>query len=205
MYKGSDTFTENKLAEYDLAICRAFAYKLQSHTSDRNFKKIPYAFPATPSLPSLHNIRSRVATLSGIEPEIYHCCVNSCVCYVGAHDSLDKCPFCKEPRYRADGRPRKTFAYIPLIPRLRSFFTNSNLAEKMQYRHQYITGQLGESSSEPNKVKDVFDGKDYKELIGKNVIVGDETLQHKYFDDKRDIAFGLSTDGFGPFKRRTHT
>ncbi|THU77484.1 hypothetical protein K435DRAFT_585614, partial [Dendrothele bispora CBS 962.96] len=78
--------------------------------------------------------------------------------------------------------------YIPIIPRLRSFFTNSNLAEKMQYRHRFITGQLGESSSEPDKVKDVFDGKNYKELIGENVIVGDETFQHKYFDNKRDIA-----------------
>ncbi|KAL0058125.1 hypothetical protein AAF712_015208 [Marasmius tenuissimus] len=36
---------ENKLSALDLAICRAFSYKLQSHTTDANFRKLPFAFP----------------------------------------------------------------------------------------------------------------------------------------------------------------
>ncbi|THU76277.1 hypothetical protein K435DRAFT_623497, partial [Dendrothele bispora CBS 962.96] len=194
-----------KLAEYDLRICRAFSYKLQTHTTDQAFKKIPHAFPSEPPLPSIKQIRSRVATLSGIEPEIYHCCINSCVCYVGAHESLDSCPFCHEPRYHGNGKPRKTFVYIPVIPRLQAFAMNHQVADKMQYRAHFVSGELGESSSEADVVKDVFDGEEYKKLSGDNVIVGERTLSHKYFSDHRDVALGLSTDGFGPFKRRKHT
>ncbi|THU76249.1 hypothetical protein K435DRAFT_600544, partial [Dendrothele bispora CBS 962.96] len=190
----------------DLAICRAFAYKVQTHTSDDAFKKIPYAFPSETPLPSLKKIRSRVATLSGIEPEIYHCCVNSCVCYVGAHESLEACPFCHERRYHQDRKPRKTFIYIPIIPRLRAFAINQQMAERMQYRDRFVTGKLpGEESSEPEVVKDVFDGEGYRGLLGEKVVVGDHTLPHTYFSDHRDVALGLSTDGFGPFKKRKHT
>jgi hypothetical protein len=35
--------------------------------------------------------------------------------------------------------------------------------------------------------------------------VGDERLPFWFFSDPRDIALGLSTDGFGPFKHRTKT
>ncbi|THU75862.1 hypothetical protein K435DRAFT_813955 [Dendrothele bispora CBS 962.96] len=59
---------QNKLAAYDLSICRAFSYKVQTHTTDRNFKKLPYAFPTETPLPSLKSIRSRVVTLLQTEP-----------------------------------------------------------------------------------------------------------------------------------------
>src|ERR1700742_4076384 len=35
--------------------------------------------------------------------------------------------------------------------------------------------------------------------------VADETLPFCHFSDNRNIALGLSTDGFGPFKRRNKT
>ena len=35
--------------------------------------------------------------------------------------------------------------------------------------------------------------------------IGDEELPMWFFSDPRDIALGLSTDGFGPFKKRTKT
>ncbi|KAF5343667.1 hypothetical protein D9758_014703 [Tetrapyrgos nigripes] len=53
--------------EYDLDICRAYAYKLTTHTTDRAFAKTPYAFPRHSSqlpLPKLDGIRSRVSALT---------------------------------------------------------------------------------------------------------------------------------------------
>ncbi|KAJ4467643.1 hypothetical protein C8J55DRAFT_411418, partial [Lentinula edodes] len=189
-----------KLSAYDLAICRAFSYKLQSHTTDANFRKLPYAFPTTTPLPSLDKIRSRIAFLSGVEPEIYHCCINSCICYTGSHESRERCPFCDEPRYDIGRRPRKTFVYIPVIPRLKAFAMNPVTAKKMQYRHEFT-----QESGKSNSTKDVFDGDEYKSLCNENVMVGDHTHSYHYFHDHRDVALGLSTDGFGPFKRRKHT
>ncbi|KAK0433588.1 uncharacterized protein EV420DRAFT_1238407, partial [Desarmillaria tabescens] len=93
------------LTELDHVICRAFAYKVSSHTTDKDFAKLPYAFPTNPPTPSLHKVRSRVVFLSGLTPEFYDCCPNSCCCYTGAYDKLKECPYCREKRYRADGKP----------------------------------------------------------------------------------------------------
>ncbi|KAG6805646.1 hypothetical protein H0H92_014619, partial [Tricholoma furcatifolium] len=54
---------EDKLSAYDRAICRAFSYKVHSHTTDHDFADIPFAFCQDPPLPKLGQIRSRVAFL----------------------------------------------------------------------------------------------------------------------------------------------
>ncbi|KAJ7468889.1 hypothetical protein B0H11DRAFT_1402925 [Mycena galericulata] len=133
-YEAEAAAIANKLSQYDLAICRAFAYKVKSHTTDKAFKMIPHAFPQTPPLPKLDALRSRINFLAGFKPEIYDCCTNSCLCYVGPHKDLDRCTYCDEPRWRANGKPRKKFTYIPLIPRLVAFAANRDLAEKHKYR-----------------------------------------------------------------------
>ncbi|KAK0458723.1 uncharacterized protein EV420DRAFT_1235924, partial [Desarmillaria tabescens] len=144
------------------------------------------------------SIHSRVAFLAGFEPEIYNCCPNSCVCYVGAHEKWMECPFCQEPWYHADGKAHKKFTYIPLIPCLRAFAMNQKMAESMQYHakgHQHKPGQ----------VEDVFDGTVYCQLLRQLVQVGEWIYHYRYFGDWRDIALCLSTDGFGPFKHHKHT
>ena len=66
-------------------------------------------------------------------------------------------------------------------------------------------GYRGEFVSEEHIVKDIFDGENYKRLKQENVTIGGVRQTHKFFSDKRDIALGLSLDGFCPFKRRKHT
>jgi len=57
----------------------------------------------------------------------------------------------------------------------------------------------------PGKTRDVFDGKKYCKLRSKPVKLNGKTYPHKYFEDACDIALGLSTDGFAPFKKRKNT
>ena len=186
-----------KLDDYDKAICRAFAYKLITHTTDAAYKKMPFAFKTDPPLPTLHNLRSRVTFLSGFKPEFYDCCSNSCCCFVGPHADLQKCPFCNEDRFRPDGKPRKRFTYIPIIPRLKAFALNSKLAMIMKYRSLY--------KSIPGIIADVFDGSHYATLRKTKVQVDHKVFDHTYFLDPRDIALGLSSDGFAPFNKRKST
>lgn len=189
------------MVAYDRAICRAFAYKLKSHTSDHDFQYIPYAFTSEPPLPGLSKIRSRITFLSGFKPEVYDCCPHSCCCYLGPYAELTACPFCKEDRYQSNSKkPRKRFTYIPIIPRLIAFARNKEYATKMQYRHQYCSTEAREGIS-----ADIFDGTHYKELCETHVTVNTKTLPCKYFSDPRDIALGLSTDGFAPFNKRKKT
>jgi len=151
-----------------------------------------------PPLPKIDRIRSRITFLSGIKPEIYDCCPNSCCCYTGSLRDLRECPYCNQPRYRADGKSRKKFSYIPLIPRLVAFAGNQSMATKMQYRdrdHKHM----------PGTKTDVFDGRNYQSLRRQGIELRGQRLDRKYFADGRDVALGLSTDGFAPFKRRKNT
>ncbi|KAI0797111.1 hypothetical protein C8Q75DRAFT_802765 [Abortiporus biennis] len=85
------------------------------------------------------------------------------------------------------------FIYLPIIPRLKAYLTNPKMAAAMQYHakeHEYVKGEI----------LDVMDGEVYRSLLGKKVEVdGGKKLSHTYFEDHRDIALGLSTDGFAPF------
>jgi hypothetical protein len=137
-----------------------------------------------------------VRSLARFQPVRYSCCVNSCVCFVGPYEDLTECPNCKEARFKADGKPRKYFDYLPIIPRLQAMVSNSIHAEKMRYRANH--------KHEPGVINDVFDGSHYQSLLN-TVVPVDEADPFFYFSDKRDIALGLSTDGFTPFKKRDKT
>jgi Transposase family tnp2 len=117
---------------------------------------------------------------------------------VGPHVNLTKCPYCQEARYRGDGKPRKKYIYIPIIPRLISFAGNRRIAEQMQYRAR-------DHKHTPGSVNDVFDGSHYRSLQGQHVELNGRKFSHRYFGDHRDIALGLSADGFSPFRKRKQT
>jgi hypothetical protein len=140
--------------------------------------------------------KKRVRSLAGFKPVRYGRCINSCVCFIGPYENLTECPNCKEARYRANGKPRKYFDYLPVIPRLQAMSANATHAKKMRYRAEYV--------HEPGVIKDVFDGSHYQTLL-KTVVPAGESNPFFYFSDERDIALGLSTDGFGPFKKRKQT
>ena len=168
---------------------------MEDHLSDRTFNRLAKAFPNS-NQDSLKTVKKRVQSLAGFHPVRYSCCINSCVCFVGPYEDLTECPNCKEARFKANGEPRKCFDYIPIIPRLQAMSANSIHAKKMRYRANYV--------HEPGTIKDVFDGSHYRSLIN-TIVPGDEGNPFFYFSDERDIALGLSTDGFAPFKRRDRT
>jgi hypothetical protein len=93
--------------------------------------------------------------------------------------------------------PAAYFEYFPLIPRLRAMVASPHFAMKMQYRSKH--------KHDPTNMTDVFDGSHYQHLRKTRVSVDNTMLPTYFFSDPRDIALGLSTDGFGPFKRRNKT
>jgi len=71
------------------------------------------------------------------------------------------------------------------------------MIKRMQYRGKFI--------SDADIIKDLFDGENYQRLKEEYVTIGGVPQPHKFFSDPRDIALGLSLDGFCPFKRRSQT
>src|ERR1700733_177505 len=184
-----------------MSILRAYTFKVDGHVTDKAFAKIPFAFPKEP-VPLAKVCRTRLQVLSGFKPVRYDCCINSCCCFAGEHKDCMNCPYWGQDRYLIDRsgkkKARKDFNYLPLIPRLVAMQTNSTKAVELRYR-------AFEHTHTPNKTTDVFDSHIYRRLLGKKVMINGTFASHEYFSDPRDIALGLSTDGFCPFRRRKAT
>lgn len=185
---------------------------------------LPFAFPGCVDATE-DEVDSRAAFLSGISPKLYDCCPKSCCCYVGPYADSQSCFECKQPRYNANGRPRKVFTYLPLIPRLLALCRDREMATRMGYRatynqtpvrhripepacsvHHHRSGQGKRNKCYcPNAVNDVFDGKQYRALCDTPVRISGESQSYNHFSSPHDIALALSTDGFTPFKRGKQT
>ncbi|RXW22118.1 hypothetical protein EST38_g3746 [Candolleomyces aberdarensis] len=187
-----------EITDEEIAYLRHFALKIDTHMSDETFEKLEFAFPESP-FQSYKLTKARAEFLAQFKPVPYDCCVASCCCFVGPHAELDTCPYCQEPCFDSQGRPRKQFTYVPMSPRLKAFYESpsAEISKNMRYR--------GEFKSEDGIIQDFMDGSNYKQLREQHVTINDQRLPHKFFDDPRDIALGFSTDGFCPFKRRKKT
>jgi hypothetical protein len=186
-----------QLEEPDLESMRLFSYKIEEFVTDRAYSKLRFVFPGT-TIPSAKENRTRAAFLSAFKAQRFDCCINSCCCFVGPNQDLTQCPFCDEARFSVAGRARKRYTFIPLIARLIGMYRNKECALTLRYRDSYQPDPDG-------TMKDIMDGKLYQNLQKKNVVVDGQVFNHKFFSDWRDIALGLSTDGFAPFRRRKQT
>ena len=173
--------------------------KIRNNLTTSTFYQMSYIFSET-GMVNLAKTRSHVRALSRFSPVEFACCINSCICYTGQYADLDECPKCKTSRLHESGRARRTFSYMPLIPRLRALMSNPTYAARLQYRADEHA-----KTRVPGTITDIFDGIHYRSLLGERVVFGDQSLPHNYFSDHRDIALGFATDGFAPFKKQNHT
>lgn len=185
------------MSDDDMTAIRAHNFKVDTNLTGKAYNKLRNAFPSLENLMSLQQLQTRIAFLSGLKPVIYDCCKDSCCLFVGPYESLDKCPFCHQSRRNSENKPRNTFSYLPIIPRLVNLFTDAPTVEKMEYRAQY--------QNDGNSISDIFDADHYYHLRHTKVSIGEEELGHRFFSQPTDIALGISTDGFGPFKSRKQT
>ncbi|CEL58469.1 hypothetical protein RSOLAG1IB_12138 [Rhizoctonia solani AG-1 IB] len=148
-------------------------------------------------IPSIKRLRSLACTLSGFTPKRHHCCVNSCVAFIGYLGDMTTCPVCHEGRLDSSGKPRNIFTTIPLIPQLRALFACPITVEKMRHRHTY--------SNNKGTMADIFDSLRYLELCDLFVTIDGKPMPYRYFQEEHEVALGITLDGACPFKRRTNT
>jgi hypothetical protein len=181
----------------DMDVLRVFSWQVQNNLTQAAISQLPFVFPDRP-IPTWKVIMTRALHLAGIEPVFIDCCTKSCMAFTGAHEKLKKCSWCKQPRFSSSGKPRKRFCYLPLIPRLKMFSASAHFADLMRYRTR-------DHHHEPGTTSDVFDGSCYRSLLKRHVSLNGKTCKHRFFAENTDIALGLSTDGFAPFKKRSQT
>jgi hypothetical protein len=193
---GNIVWTVEELTDEELAYLRHYALKVETQMTDDTFSKLAFAFPES-TVTSWKITKARAEFLATFVPVAYDCCISSCCCFVGPNSDLMQCPYCCEPRFNSQGRARRRFTYVPLIPRLKAFYQNKEFGHSMLYRSKY--------QHDGTNFQDVMDGGNYQRLRGTHVTVDGQPRPYKYFEDPRDIALGLSTDGFCPFRKRKQT
>ena len=171
---------------------RLIAFNRQYNVSDRaNFGMRKLLSPWV-NVQSKWKQQSLLRSVSNLEYVLVECCVDSCMAFTGEYEDAHKCIWCSEPQYDEKGRPHNIFRYIPLIPRLSTFFFDPHLVELLNYRHKYEHQQ--------GVYHDIFDGSHYHKLCETYVSIGDQILGYKFFEQMTDIALGLTFDGVSLFK-----
>jgi hypothetical protein len=135
---------------------------------------------------SLYKVKKYLKEITGLVPVFYDMCENSCICYTEQYESYQNCPICDSTRLDTKGKAKKVMPYLSIKDRLNIQFNDENRASELLYRHEYITNK------EDDDLDEIFDGKIYKELVDENL-----------FNDKRDVAFIASCDGYQIFKQKT--
>ncbi|CAD6958775.1 unnamed protein product [Tilletia controversa] len=135
--------------------------------------------------------RKRAATLvkavTGLEEERWDMCVHSCKAFVGRDAGLTHCDFvrdgtvCGEPRLDASGKPRRQFVTLPVrarvSARLRAGLSFTYLSDRAQQSSQTF-------DTPHHTFQDWPDGEVHQHF-----------LRQGFYDEPRNDAFMLSTDG----------
>src|SRR6266498_1954575 len=137
---------------------------------------------------SLYKIKKYLKDITGLVPVFYDMCKNSCICYTGQYETYQNCPICESTRLDIREKAKKIMPYLSIKDRLQIQFNDRNRAKELLYCHEYIINKHNDNDD----LDDIFDGKIYKELVKENL-----------FNDKRDIAFTASCDGYQIFKQKT--
>ncbi|KAJ3536499.1 hypothetical protein NMY22_g6010 [Coprinellus aureogranulatus] len=112
------------------------------------------------------------------------------------------------PRYKdaAKKTPHKRYSYVPFGGRLASMLENEEFSKLMQYRaKEYPYDPEEDPDKVKATVKDIFDGRNFRTLQQKRVVVDGVEQPYRFFEQDTDVALGFSTDGFCPFRRRKKT
>ncbi|KZP17764.1 hypothetical protein FIBSPDRAFT_666672, partial [Athelia psychrophila] len=187
-----------QLSDKDIAVLHHFNLKISQHLTRATFEAIRLMCPES-EIKTFKATQKHATTLAAYQPILIDCCFSSCCAFTCNHATRTSCPFCGEARYNSEGNPRKQFTYSPVIPRLLTLTRNPEYRKLMQYCAEHDT------TADAEKIDDVFDGMEYHRLKSEYVTNLDGCYAHKHFDDPRDIALGLSTDGFTLFCCRKKT
>lgn len=182
---------------------KAFKLQIEIGLGTNAFEKLRFTFPELGEIPSIKALRSQMESLAGLKPKLYNICQNVCICYTGAHANATHCPYCKQPRFRPNGKdPYRQFPYLPVIPQLQALYANAETAKAMRHRSEH---HLDNAEDPLGTISDIYDASHYQSLLDKHVIVDGRRLPHRFFQYPQDVLLVKLTDGFRLFKRGNHT
>jgi len=154
---------------------------------------------------SLHNAKKLAQDLTEFVPRMVDMCPRSCIAYTGPYESLLECPYihagkgvCNEKRYRepkpASGRlnpsrglrARAQVQIHPVMATICAMFANAETASLLRHRDSCLQAAL--------HIVGTAATRKYSDFGDSQVHLMQRSDFH-LFQDPRDVAFALSTDG----------
>jgi len=148
---------------------------------------------------SLHNVQKLAIALTDFLPIKVDICPQSCIAYTGEYENMTSCPhvrdgkMCGQQRYKerkkqfAPNKPRAQMMHLPVMATIKAMFANEETSGLLRHRDKCLQQALHimATASGAHKYSDFADSKVH---------------MHHYqsmdlFQDSRDIAFAISTDG----------
>lgn len=105
-----------RLTEEEMDSIKMMTIRQFGHISVRNYERIRYSFRNKVHLLTLQVLGTRISKLSGVTPEIYDCCINTCHAFTLEYADEHICSVCGQPRFDEKGSPRQRYQFIPTIP-----------------------------------------------------------------------------------------
>ena len=165
-----------------------YAYKLHANV---------LAMASKMEILSQHHAKMLAQILTDFVPRMVDMCPRSCIAYTGVYESLKKCPYvhgkdiCNEQRYHdptSSGRliPRAQVQILPVMATIRAMFANAETGRLLCNRNSCLQAALHLVGTAATRK--------YSDFGNSQVHV----MQHNklgLFQDPRDVAFAISTDG----------
>ena len=165
-----------------------YAYKLHANV---------LAIASKMEILSQHRAKMLAQNLTEFVPRMVDMCPRSCIAYTGVYESLEKCPYvhgkeiCNERRYHdptSSGRsvPRAQVQILPVMATIRAMFANADTGRLLRNRDSCLQAALHLiGTAATRKYSDFGDSQVH--------VMHHDKLG--LFQDPRDVAFAISTDG----------
>ena len=170
-----------ELTEDDLEVLHLIELKVQENVNDKTFNKLKWVFQLC-SLPSFKVSKQQLTYLAQFGPQQYDCCIASCICYAGLH----------KEKTQGKWRPSNDLYIYSPHPTTCYTLSEPQHVKLMRYQHEF--------KSYLTRMHDIFDGFVYQGLKGEKVTIGGVPQRHRFFKGEDNIALGIATDSFAPFK-----
>jgi hypothetical protein len=189
-----DYSTPSQLSSHEILSLSLYQIKTRrtiSHDAHNDYISV-VSLMAQEHVSDHRTVEALLERTTGISHIQYDVCRQSCVCFNFKYSNATVCPLCNTPRYDPNGKPWKTFDYIPIQHRLRLQYANPQRAQEFtQYRQSLkLDAHRRVQEGEEEELRDFWDGKLCTQLQAKGFLTA-----------STDLAFAFSTDGVDLFRK----
>jgi hypothetical protein len=147
---------------------------------------------------SLYKCRQLVIKLTGLKAHKVDICPDSCIAYTGPFQDMRACPYVRDgktcgksryspPRVQSSNMKDKPLAqmlHLPVMATIRAMFANETSSNLLRHRDRCLQEALHVTAEATRKYSDFGDSRVHMQHYKRGL-----------FNDARDIAFAMSTDG----------